>query len=171
MFPRRKGCFLHLKSLESYLQIQHEINDSATKIKHRKLKTGKVEVSLKTSVWLLGTATSYSFNYILSYYTFYRILHYPVHCTCWISKHEMYIYTWYYASTQLKMLSRASCKGTLTSPHFTWGKTGRTLAGNTGQFSHRRCLSSLRLNIGLLHRAAWLLPLPITMGAGEMGRG
>lgn len=49
------------------------------KIKHGKFKTGKVEVSFETSVWLLGAATSYSFNYILPYYTFYRILHYPVH--------------------------------------------------------------------------------------------
>lgn len=74
------GDFLHLKSLESYLQ-KTALNkyDSARKIKQEKLKTGKAEVSFKTSVWLLGAATSYSFNYILPYYTFYRILHYPVH--------------------------------------------------------------------------------------------
>lgn len=73
-----RGNSLHLKSSESYLQTP-TLNDSTTKVKHGKLKTGKVEVSFETSVRLLGAATSYSFNYVLPYYTFYRILHYPVH--------------------------------------------------------------------------------------------
>lgn len=87
----------------------------------------------------------------------------------------MYIYTWHYPSTQFKTLSRASFKDALTSPHYTLGKTARNLTGKTGQpshcrNSHRRCLSSLGLSVGLLGRAACLLPLSIATRAGEMDR-
>lgn len=55
----------------------------------------KTEVAFETSDQLLHAATSYSFNYILPYYTFYRILHYPVHSmtsAVRISKCEACIY-------------------------------------------------------------------------------
>lgn len=94
-----RGNFLHLRSFESYLQTptlrkwqlyKKEQIWKAKNWENRKL------VSFKTSIKLFGAATSYIFNYILLYYTFYMILHYPVHSmnsTLWISKCKIYRYT------------------------------------------------------------------------------
>lgn len=72
------------------------------------------------------------------------------------------------------MLSRVSPKDAPTSPHDTLRKTARILAGDIAQPSHCRKHSQevplITLRVGMLHRAACVLPVSITIRAGEMGR-
>lgn len=72
------------------------------------------------------------------------------------------------------MLSRVSLKDAPTSPHDTLRKTARILAGSIAQPSHYRKHSQevplITLREGLLHRAVCVLPVSITIKAGDMGR-
>lgn len=72
------------------------------------------------------------------------------------------------------MLSRVSPKDAPTSPRDTLRKRARILAGNIAQPSHCRKQSQevplTTLSVGLLRRAACVLPASITIRAGEVGR-